>query len=173
MKYHKKEKIYCLSEKDRDDLYERGELLYFDRDLNNYYYFLTSVAETNPNFFEIGEEIWLKLGDLGYSGHNDIREIMEWMEFEYGLSYTRHHYQGAMVTGKNSDLLESHIILNHVELSTFISVTVYNIDERSKYILMKNVLETMLGFFEMINGKVKGPSTAIFNKMFRGETEWT
>ena len=173
MKYHKKEKIYCLSEKDRDDLFIRGEMLYFDRDLNNYYYFLTSVAETDPNFFEIGEEIWLKVGDLGYSGSNDIREIMEWMEFEYGLSYTRHHYQGAMVKGKNSDILESHIILNHVELSTFISVTVYNIDERSKYVLMKEVLETMLGFFEMINGKVKGPSTAIFNKMARGETEWT
>ena len=173
MKYHKKEKLYCLSEKDRDDLFRKGEKLYFDTDLNNYYYFLTTVAETDPNFFEVSEEDWLKVADLGYSGQNDIREVMEWMEFEYNISYTRQHYQGAMISGRCSDLLESYIILDHTQLSSFISITVSNIDERSKYILMKKVLNTMLGFFEMKSGKVFGPSTSIFNKMFRGEAEWT
>jgi hypothetical protein len=173
MKYHKKELIYCLSEKDRDDLFQRGEQLFFDRELNNYYYFLVTVAETEPNFFEVREEDWLKVVDLGYTGENDIREIMEWMEFEYRISYTRQHYQGQMITGRNGDLLESYIILDHIQLSNFVSISVENRDERSKYVLMKNVLETMLGFFEMKNGKVYGPSTAIFNKMFRGETEWT
>ena len=90
MKYHTKEKMYCLSEKDRDDLFRRGEQLFFDRELNNYYYFLVTVAETEPEFFEVCEEDWLKVIDLGYTGENDIREIMEWMEFEYGISYTRH-----------------------------------------------------------------------------------
>jgi hypothetical protein len=173
MKYHKKELIYCLSEKDRDDLFQRGEQLFFDRELNNYYWFLETVAETEPNFFEVREEDWLKVVDLGYTGENDIREIMEWMEFEYGISYTRQHYQGQMITGRNGDLLESYIILDHTQLSSFISISVENRDERSKYVLMKNVLETMLGFFEMKSGKVYGPSTAIFTKMFRGETEWT
>ena len=173
MYYHKKEKIYCLSEKDRDDLFREGKQLFFDQDLNNYYWVLTSVAETDPDFFKVQGESWFKVEDLGYSGPNDIREIMEWMEFEYRLSYTRHHYQGAMISGRSSDLLESHIILDNVELSNFLSVSVYNIDERSKYVLMKEVLVAMLGFFEMRNGKVKGPSTAIFNKMMRGETEWT
>jgi hypothetical protein len=121
----------------------------------------------------VREEDWLKVVDLGYTGENDIREIMEWMEFEYGISYTRQHYQGQMITGRNGDLLESYIILDHTQLSSFISISVENRDERSKYVLMKNVLETMLGFFEMKSGKVYGPSTAIFNKMFRGETEWT
>jgi len=173
MKYHKKELIYCLSEKDRDDLFQRGEQLFFDRELNNYYWILETVAETEPNFFEVREEDWFKVVDLGYTGKNDIREIMEWMEFEYGISYTRQHYQGQMIMGRNSDLLESYIILDHIQLSSFISISVENRDERSKYVLMKNVLETMLGFFEMKSGKVYGPSTAIFNKMFRGETEWT
>ena len=78
-----------------------------------------------------------------------------------------------MITGRNSDLLESHIVLDHEQLSSFISITVENRDERSKFVLMKKVLGTMLGFFEMKSGKVYGPSTHIFNKMFRGETEWT
>ena len=173
MKYHKKEKIYCLSEVDRDDLFWKGEELYFDTDLNNYYYFLTTVAETDPNFFEVPEEDWLKVADLGYSGPNDIREVMEWMEFEYNISYTRQHYQGTMISGRCSDLLESYIILDHIQLSSFISITVSNIDECSKYVLMKRVLNTMLRFFEMKSGKVFGPSTSIFNKMFRGEAEWT
>ena len=173
MKYHKKEKIYCLSEVDRDDLFRKGEKLYFDTDLNNHYYILTTVAETDPNFFEVPEEDWLKVVDLGYSGPNDIREVMDWMEFEYNISYTRQHYQGAMITGKSSDLLESYIILDHIQLTTFISISVYNIDERSKYVLMKRVLNTMLGFFEMKSGKVFGPSTHIFEKMVRGEAEWT
>ena len=56
MKYHKKELIYCLSEKDRDDLFRRGEQLFFDQELNNYYWFLKTVAETEPNFFEVNEE---------------------------------------------------------------------------------------------------------------------
>lgn len=173
MKYHKKEKIYCLSEKDRDDLFRRDEQLFFDHELNNYYYFLVTVAETEPEFFEVCEEDWLKVIDLGYSGSNDIREIMEWMEFEYKISYTRQHYQGQMITGRNGDLLESYIILDHIQLSSFISISVFNIDERSKYILMKKVLNTMLGFFEMKSGKVFGPSTHIFNKMVKGESEWT
>lgn len=173
MKYHKKELIYCLSKKDRDDLFQRGEQLFFDQELNNYYYFLVTVAETEPNFFEVREEDWLKVVDLGYTGENDIREIMEWMEFEYGISYTRQHYQGQMITGRNGDLLESYIILDHIQLNNFVSISVENRDERSKYVLMKNVLETMLGFFEMKSGKVYGPSIAIFNKMFRGESEWT
>ena len=142
MKYHKKEKIYCLSEKDRDDLFRKGEQLFFDRELNNYYWFLETVAETEPNFFEVNEENWLKVVDLGYIGENDIRKIMEWMEFEYGISYTRQHYQGQMITGRNGDLLESYIILDHIQLTHFISISVYNIDERSKYILMKKVLNT-------------------------------
>lgn len=173
MKYHKKEKIYCLSEEHRDDLFHKGEELYFDADLNNYYYFLTTVAETDPNFFEVQEEDWLKVADLGYSGSNDIREVMEWMEFKYGVSYTRSYYKGYMISGKGSDLLVSHIILDHVELSNFISISVYNIDERSKYVLMKKVLNTMLIFFEMKSGKVYGPSTHIFSKTIRGEAEWT
>ena len=173
MKYHKKEKIYCLSEVDRDDLFRKGEELFFDKDLNNYYYFLTTVAETDPNFFEVPEEDWLKVADLGYSGPNDIREVMDWMEFEYNISYTRQHYQGVMITGKNSDLLESYIILDHIQLTNFISISVYNVDERSKYVLMKRVLNTMLAFFEMKGGKVEGPSTHIFEKMIRGESEWT
>lgn len=173
MKYHKIEKIYCLSEVDRDDLFRKGEELFFDEDLNNYYYFLTTVAETDPDFFEVPEEDWLKVADLGYSGPNDIREVMDWIEFEYNISYTRQHYQGSMISGKNSDLLESYIILDHIQLSSFISISVYNIDERSKYVLMKKVLNIMLGFFEMRSGKVFGPSTTIFNKMFRGEAEWT
>ena len=173
MKYHKKELIYCLSEKDRDDLFRRGEQLFFDQELNNYYWFLKTVAETEPNFFEVNEEDWLKVVDLGYTGENDIREIMEWMEFEYEISYTRQHYQGQMITGRNSNFLESYIILNNIQLSSFISITVSNIDERSKYILMKKVLNTMLGFFEMKSGKIFGPSTHIFNKMVKGEAEWT
>ena len=173
MKYHKKELIYCLSKKDRDDLFQRGEQLFFDQELNNYYYFLVTVAETEPNFFEVREEDWLKVVDLGYTGENDIREIMEWMEFEYGISYTRQHYQGQMITGRNGDLLESYIILDHIQLNNFVSISVENRDERSKYVLMKNVLETMLGFFEMKSGKVYGPSTHIFEKTFRGESEWT
>jgi len=173
MKYHKKEKIYCLSEKDRDDLLRNGEQLFFDLELDNYYWILETVAETEPNFFEVREEDWLKVIDLGYTWENDIREIMEWMEFEYGISYTRQHYQGQMITGRNGSLLESNIILNHIQLSNFVSISVENRDERSKYVLMKNVLKTMLGFFEMKSGKVYGPSTEIFNKMFRGETEWT
>ena len=173
MKYHKKELIYCLSEKDRDDLFLRGEQLFFDRELNNYYRFLETVAETEPNFFEVRKEDWFKVVDLGYTGENDIREIMEWMEFEYRISYTCQHYQGQMITGRNSDLLESYIILDHIQLSSFISISVVNRDERSKYILMKKVLGTMLGFFEMKGGKVYGPSTEIFNKMIRGETDWT
>ena len=107
MKYHKKELINCLSDKDRDDLFRRGEQLFFDRELNNYYRFLETVAETEPNFFEVRKEDWFKVVDLGYTGENDIREIMEWMEFEYRISYTRQHYQGQMITGRNSDLLES------------------------------------------------------------------
>ena len=170
MKYHKKEKMYCLSEKDRDDLFQRGKQLFFDQELNNYYWFLETVAETEPNFFEVREEDWLKVVDVGYTGENDIREIMEWMEFEYGISYTRQHYQGQMITGRNGDLLESYIILDHIQLSSFISISVENRDERSKYILMKKVLNTMLGFFEMKSGKVFGPSTHIY---IRGETEWT
>jgi hypothetical protein len=173
MKYHKKEKIYCLSEVDRDDLFRKGEELFFDKDLNNYYYFLTTVTETDHDFFEVPEEDWLKVADLGYSGPNDIREVMDWMEFEYNISYTRQHYQGVMITGKNSDLLESYIILDHIQLTNFISISVYNIDERSKYVLMKRVLNTMLGFFEMKSGKVFGPNTSIFEKMVRGEAEWT
>ena len=173
MKYHKKELIYCLSDKDRDDLFQRGEQLFFDRELNNYYWILESVAETEPNFFEVCEEDWLKVVDLRYKGPNDIREILDWMEFEYKISYTRQHYQGQMITGSSGDLLESYIILDHIQLTHFISISVYNIDERSKYILMKKVLNTMLDFFEMKSGKVYGPSTAIFNKMLRGETEWT
>jgi hypothetical protein len=173
MKYHKKELIYCLSEKDRDDLFRRGEQLFFDRELNNYYWFLETVAETEPNFFEVSEEDWLKVVDLRYKGPNDIREILDWMEFEYRISYTRQHYQGQMITGSNSDLLESYIILDHIQLTHFISISVYNIDERSKYILMKKVLNTMLDFFEMKSGKVYGPSTHIFEKMVRGESEWT
>ena len=165
--------MYCLSEKDRDDLFRRGEQLFFDRDLNNYFWWLESVAETEPNFFEVNEEDWLKVVDLGYIGENNIREIMEWMEFEYKISYTRQHYQGQMITGSNSDLLESYIILDHIQLTHFISISVYNIDERSKYILMKKVLNTMLDFFEMKSGKVYGPSTHIFEKMIRGESEWT
>lgn len=173
MKYHKKEKIYCLSEIDRYDLSRRGEQLFFDRELNNYYYFLVTVAETEPNFFEVPEEDWLKVVNLRYKGPNDIREILDWMEFEYGISYTRQHYQGQMITGRNGDLLESHIILDHIQLSSFISITVSNIDERSKYILMKKVLNTMLDFFEISkSGKVYGPSTHIFEKMVRGESEW-
>ena len=173
MKYHKKELIYCLSKKDRDDLFQRGKQLFFDQELNNYYYFLVTVAETEPNFFEVREEDWLKVVDLGYTGENDIREIMEWMEFEYGISYTRQHYQGQMITGRNGDLLESYIILDHIQLNNFVSISVENRDERSKYVLMKNVLETMLEFFEMKSGKVYGPSTHIFEKTFRGESEWT
>ena len=95
------------------------------------------------------------------------------MEFEYEISYTRQHYQGQMITGRNGNFLESYIILNNIQLSSFISITVSNIDERSKYILMKKVLNTMLGFFEMKSGKIFGPSTHIFNKMIKGETEWT
>ena len=98
---------------------------------------------------------------------------MEWIEFEYEISYTRQHYQGPMITGRNCNLLESYIILNHIQLSSFISITVSNIDERSKYILMKKVLNTMLGFFEMKSGKIFGPSTHIFSKMLKGEAEWT
>ena len=173
MKYHSKEKIYCLSEKDRDELFHQGKQLFFDQELNNYYWFLETVKEVEPDFFNVENEDWLKVVDLGYSGENDIREIMEWMEFEYQISYTRQHYQGAMISGKNSDLLESYIILNHIQLTHFISISVYNIDERSKYILMKKVLNTMLYFFEMKSGKVYGPSTHIFEKMIRGETEWT
>jgi hypothetical protein len=173
MKYHKKEKIYCLSEKDRYDLSRKGEELYFDRNLDNYYWFLETVEETEPNFFEVVEEDWLKAADLGYSGPNDVREILDWMEFEYKISYTRQHYQGQMITGSNSDLLESYIILDHIQLTNFISISVHNIDERSKYVLMKRVLNIMLGFFEMKNGKVMGPSTYIFNKTARGESEWT
>ena len=45
-----------MSEVDRDDLFRKGEELFFDKDLNNYYYFLTTVAETDPNFFEVPEE---------------------------------------------------------------------------------------------------------------------
>ena len=173
MKYHKKELIYCLSEKDRDDLFRRGEQLFFDQELNNYYWFLETVAETEPNFFEVREEDWLKVVDLRYNGPNDIREILDWMEFEYKISYTRQHYQGQMITGSNSDFLESYIILDHIQLTHFISISVYNIDERSKYILMKKVLNTILDFFEMKSGKVYGPSTHIFEKMVRGESEWT
>jgi hypothetical protein len=40
MKYHKKEKMYCLSEKDRDDLFRKGEELYYDSDLNWKFYVL-------------------------------------------------------------------------------------------------------------------------------------
>jgi len=173
MKYHKKEKIYCFSTEDRNNLIEKGKELFWDRDLNNYFWWLESIEETEPNFFEVHEEDWLKVVDLGYTGENDIREIMEWMEFEYKISYTRQHYQGQMMMGRNSDLLESYIILDHTQLSNFISISVYNIDERSKYILMKKVLNTMLYFFEMKSGKVYGPSTHIFNKMIRGESEWT
>ena len=173
MKYHKKEKIYCFSMEDRENLIRKGKELFWDHDLNNYFWWLESVEETESNFFEVNEEDWLKVVDLGYIGENDIREIMEWMEFEYKISYTRQHYQGAMVFGKCGDLLESYIILDHTQLSSFISITVFNIDERSKYILMKKVLNTMLGFFEMKSGKVFGPSTAIFNKMSKGEAEWT
>ena len=174
MRYHKKEKIYCFSMEDREDLIRKGKELFWDQDLNNYFWWLESVEETEPNFFEVNEEEdWLKVVDLGYTGENDIREIMEWMEFEYKISYTRQHYQGAMIAGSNSDLLESYIILDHIQLSHFISISVCNIDERSKYILMKKVLNTMLDFFELKSGKVYGPSTHIFEKMVRGETEWT
>lgn len=173
MKYHKKELVYCLSEKDRNDLFRRGEQLFFDRELNNHYYFLETVAETKPTFFEVKEETWLKVVDLGYIGENDIRKIIDWMEFEYDLSYTRQHYQGAMITGRNRDLLESYIILDRVQLSNFISISVENRDERSKYVLMKEVLETMLCFFEVKEGKVYGPSTHLFEKNLRGESEWT
>lgn len=173
MKYHKKEKMYCLSEEDILELRAQRTELFFDKDLNNYYWFLETVEETEPNFFEVPEEDWLKVVDLRYSGPNDIREILDWMEFEYKISYTRQHYQGQMISGRNGDLLESYIILDHIQLSHFISISVYSIDERSKYILMKKVLNTMLGFFEMKRGKVYGPSTTIFEKMVRGESEWT
>jgi hypothetical protein len=173
MKYHDKEKIYCLSEEDRDELFREGKQLFFDSELNNYYWFLETVKETSQDFFEVQEEDWLKIIDLGYTGQNDIRDIMEWLEFEYKISYTRQHYQGTMIYGRNSDLLESHIVLDHEQLSSFVLITVENRDERSKFVLMKKVLGTMLGFFEMKSGKIYGPSTSIFNKMFRGETEWT
>lgn len=174
MKYHTRERIYCLSEEDKNDLIINSDKpLYYDSEVNNYFWILVSVKETDPDFFMISEEIWLKVVDLGYIGPNDIREIIDWMEFEYNISYTRHHYQGCMISGGNGDLLESHIILDHVELSRFMSVIVRNQDERSKYILMKEVLKTMLNFFEMKDGKVVGPSTYIFTKILEGETEWT
>jgi len=175
MKYHIRERIYCLSKEDMNELlFNSDKSLYFDPEVNNYFWILESIKETDSDFFMISEEeIWLKVVDLGYTGPNDIREIIDWMEFEYNISYTRHHYQGCMISGGNGDLLESYIILDHVELSKFISISVRNQDERSKYILMKEVLKTMLEFFEMKDGKVVGPSTSIFTKTLKEETEWT
>ena len=165
MKYHKKEKIYCLSGEDRDELWKIGKELWFDRELNNYYWFLETVEETSPDFFKVIDEDWIKIKDLGYSGQNDIREILEWIEFRYRLTYSINYYR--------EKLIESHIVLNNTELSSFLLVSVENRDERSKYILMKKVLNSMFWLFEVKSGKVYGPDTSIFNKTFRGESEWT
>lgn len=173
MKYHKKEKIYCLSEKDQDDLLRSGKNLWFDAELNNYYWILETVSETEPNFFEVKEEDWLKVVDLGYTGENDVREILDWFEFEYHISYTRSFYEGSMISGFPNDLLEAKIIIDRSLLFSFLSINVKNKDERSKYVLMKRVVESILLFFEMKGGKVYGPSAHIFEKQLKGNAEWT
>lgn len=162
MKYHLREKLYCLSEEDSISLRKRGVELVYDYDVSNYYYFLETIKETDPDFFELGKEVWDKIVSLGYSGINDIREIKEWLEFKYKLSYSINSYQRSS--------LEAHFILDGLELESFILISVNYLDERSKYVLMKEVIRSMTYLFKIADdGTISGPSTHIFMENMKGE----
>ena len=165
MLYHEKEKIYCLSDEDVAILVKNGERLLYDQDVENYYWIKETVKQTKPDFFEIkDEDVKTKLAFLGYNGENDVRDILDWFNFSWKFGYTSGIYEGMMITGKNSDLLEAKLIIDGVCLSNFLSIEVYNIDERSKYVLMKDVVRSMVLFFDYSGDKPKGPSTHYFQK---------
>ena len=157
MKYHKKQKIYQLSEED----IRPGEVYYYDSENNMNYWILETVEETKPDFFEVKKEDFDFCQTLGYIGENDVRSILEFLEFQYKIKYNYGHYRGYMITGNNSNLLEAKIVINDQELTSFLSITVYNLDERSKYILMKEVLSSMILFFK-VGDEIYGPSPDIF-----------
>ena len=157
MKYHKKQKIYQLSEED----IRPGEVYYYDSENNMNYWILETVEETKPDFFEVKKEDFDFCQTLGYIGENDVRSILEFLEYQYKIRYNSGHYRGYMITGNNSNLLEAKIVINDQELTSFLSITVYNLDERSKYILMKEVLSSMILFFK-VGDEIYGPAPEIF-----------
>lgn len=157
MKYHKKNRVYKLSEEED----RRDKVYYYDPEAENYYWILETIEETKPDFFEVKESDFEFCRVLGYIGVNDIIEILDFLEFHYRITYNSGFYDGIMITGKNSDLLEAKIVINGRELTNFLSISVYNLDERSKYVLMKEVLSSMILFFK-VEDEIYGPSPEIF-----------
>ena len=162
MKYHKREKIYCLSEEDYIHLIMDNKELQYDSELKNYFWFLETVEETGPNFFKITKEDLLKTYKLGYTGKNDVRDIIDWFEFEYSLSYSVNHKRR---------YLEAFIVIDGLEYSNLLSIQIAAVDERSKYDLMKLIVNEFLLLFNIENEKILGPSFNIFEKRIKGKLE--
>jgi len=163
MLYHKKKKTLI-------DKFEPGA--YMDSD-GNYYKITTTIEHTAPDFFNIKDENNIvKLGSLGYTGSLDIRDIRDWFRFAYQIEYSEGIYQGFVFGGRNSDILEAKIRIGGIELTSFLSITVKNIDERSTYVLMKEAIKSMISFFEVHDGEVIGPSTHCFENNIKGEGRW-
>ena len=163
MKYHKREKIYCLSNEDRVYHFELGDKMIWDCEANEYFYFLYEEKETSLDFFKIEKpEILYKLELLGYKGNNDIREIHEWLLYTYRLTYSVNY---------SRNYIESHLVIDGLEAAQFLSVSVENRDERSIYYLQKKILESMMFLFRVnkVTGEIRGPSTAIFREFMEEE----